>query len=260
MMISEMGLNKEISIASIANLTPAHVLNSDDTLNAIKTIISTGHRRIPVVTKSNDLVGIITYMDILDLLLRRSSLNTKVESFMTREIVFSEHTDTVEHTLQKMKLSHRGGVPVTKKGKLMGLVSERDFIQHSNKYISLPVSEIMSHRPFYVSPKTSILNTMKAMVNTHYRRLPIVDGKQVVGIVTGLDILKYLQDTNFNQIYLNDNVEEIMATPVFHTLEYNDVSDAIRIILDNKVGGVVVVNESNYLKGIITERDIIEIL
>ncbi|MBU5536952.1 MAG: CBS domain-containing protein [Candidatus Aenigmatarchaeota archaeon] len=249
------------SIINIANLSPAYVFDFENISNTVKTIISSGHRRIPVVSKNNNLVGILTYMDILDALLRGLTRNTQVSTFMTREVIFCESTEDIKFVLQKLKLSRRGGLPVVKNMKLIGMVSERDFIRILlNQYFDIPVGRVMTHKPFFITPNTSILNCMKTMVNTHYRRLPIVSGKEVIGIVTGLDVLQFINETNYNLTRLNENVESIMSTPVKYVTEHDDVSDAIRIMLENNIGGLPVINEENMLKGIITERDIIELI
>ena len=51
-----------------------------------------------------------------------------------------------------------------------------------------------------------------------------------------------------------------MSTPVSYVNEHDDVSEAVKIILENNIGGLPVINEENTLKGIVTERDIIELL
>ncbi len=250
----------ESSIARIANSSPAYVFDYENISNTVKTIISSGHRRIPVVSKTDNLVGILTYMDILDGLLRGLSRNTQVVAFMIREVIFCKMEENISSVLQKMKISKRGGVPVIKNMKLVGIVSERDFIRIlSRKYLNIPIRDVMTHKPFFIPPNTSIQNCMKAMVNTHYRRLPVVNNKEVIGIVTGLDILHFINTINYNPVKMNENIENIMSTPVKYIMEHDDVSDAVEIILENNIGGLPVINEENALKGIITERDIIEL-
>ena len=73
--LKDYGINIADSIIHISNISPSYVFDFDSMHNAVKTIISSGHRTIPVVSKSNDLVGVITYMDILDALLRRMTKN-----------------------------------------------------------------------------------------------------------------------------------------------------------------------------------------
>lgn len=259
--LEDVGINKSDSISHIANLSPAYVFDFENVSNTVKTIITSGHRRIPVVSKNNSLTGILTYMDILDALLRGLSRNTQVTTFMTKEIVFGDISESMGQILQRMKISKKGGMPITKDMKLVGMVSERDFIRLlSKKYFDVAVGTLMSHKPFFVPPNMSIQNCMKTMINTHYRRLPVVENKEVVGIVTGLDILQFINSVNYNPMKMTENITDIMSTPVKYVTENSDVSDAVKIILENGIGGLPVINEENKLKGIITERDIIELL
>ncbi len=259
--LEESGINKNESIVNIANLSPSYVFEFENISNTVKTIVTSGHRRIPVVSKANELVGILSYMDILDGLLRGLSGNTQISTFMTREIVFCDAAETIGSALQKMKISKRGGMPVMKSNKLVGIVSERDFIKLvANHHFDIQVGDVMTHRPFFIPKNTSVKNCIKAMVNTHYRRLPIVENKEVIGIVTGLDILHFIKNANYNPINLEENVESIMSTPVKYVGEQDDISDAVKLILENNIGGISVINEQNSLVGIITERDIIELI
>lgn len=259
--IEDAGVSGRDNITHIANLSPAYVFDFESLSNVVKTIITSGHRRLPVVSKNNTLAGILTYMDILDGLLRGLTRNTQTTNFMTREIIFCDTDESISSVLQKMKISKRGGFPVIKNMKLVGIVSERDFIRALPKnYFSIPIREVMTHKPFFISPQTSIQNCMKAMVNTHYRRLLVVENKEVKGIVTGLDILHFINEATYNPMKMNENVSAIMSTPVRYVSEYDDVSDAVKIILENNIGGLPVINEENGLRGVITERDIIELL
>lgn len=259
--LEDVGINRLDGISHIANLAPAYVFDFENISNTVKTIITSGHRRIPVVSKGNDIIGILSYMDILNALLRGLSRNTQVSTFMTKEVIFCDAGDTLNDVLQKMKISKRGGMPVIKERKLIGMVSERDFIKlFSRKHFDIPVGNIMSHKPLFISPNMSIQTCMKTMVNTHYRRLPVVDNKNLTGIVTGLDVIHFIHDVNFNPVKMNDAIENIMTTPVKYVMEHDDVSDAVKIIVENNVGGIPVINEENHLIGIITERDIIELL
>lgn len=259
--LEDVGIGKSESITHIANLTPAYVFDFENISNTVKTIITSGHRRIPVVSKDNRLVGILTYMDILDGLLRGLTKNTQVSTFITREVISADSTENISSALQKMLVSKRGGLPIIKDNKLVGIVSERDFIRiFSAKYFNIPVNEVMTHKPFLITPSLSIRNCMKAMVNTRYRRLPVVVNREVIGIVTGLDILRFINEINFNPIKLNENIDTIMSTPVRYVTGHDDIADAVKIILENNIGGLPVIDEENALKGIITERDIIELL
>lgn len=259
--LEESQLGRADIITHIANLSPAYVFDFESISHSVKTMITSGHRRIPVVYKNSKLAGILTYMDILDGLMRGLSRNTQISTFMTRDVIACSPTESIASVLQKMRISKRGGFPIIKDLQLIGIVSERDIIQTvSGKYFDIIVDDVMSHKPFFISSNSSIKNCMKAMVNTHYRRLPVVDNKEVVGIITGLDVLHFIDNNNYNSIRMEESASSIMSTPVRYVTKDSDISDAIKIMVEEKIGGLPVINEENNLKGIITERDIIELL
>lgn len=259
--LEDIGISKSASIAHIANLAPSYSFEFESLSAVVKNIISSEHRIIPIVSKKQDLVGIISYMDILDTLLHGTSRNIKISEFMTRGVIFCETTENMGAVLQKIKISRRDGIPVVKNMKLVGMASEHDFIKLVvGKHLGISVSETMSHKPLFVTPDISILTCMKTMVNTHYHRLPVVVNKEVVGMITGNEILRYLDETNYNPALLHEELEQIMISPVVYTVEYDDVSDAVKLMIENKIGGLAVIDENNSLKGIITERDIVELL
>jgi len=259
--LGDIGVDKSDSITHLANLAPSYSFEFESLSNVVRTILSSEHRLIPIVSKSQDLVGIISYMDILDALLRGLTRNTRISEFMTRQVIFCEPIENIAYVLQKIKISRRDGIPVVKKMKLVGIVNEHDFVRLvSEKYLGVPVGEAMSHKPLFISPNMSILTCMKTMVNTHYRRLPVVKANDLVGIVTGHDVLRYMNEVNYNPTLLNENIENIMSSHVVYVTEHDDVSDAIKLMLGHRIGGLPVINEENGLRGIITERDIIELL
>ncbi|MFH0711250.1 MAG: CBS domain-containing protein, partial [Candidatus Aenigmatarchaeota archaeon] len=220
-----------------------------------------GHRRLPVVNKSNSLVGIITLRDFLDAYLRRQDVKEKVSSIMTRDVQYVDADDSIGLLLQKFKISRRGGFPVTHKNRLVGMVSERDIVKHFESIsFGISVSDIMTKKPFFVHSHISILDCLKTMVNTNYRRLPLVTDRKLVGIVTAMDILKYIKENDYNFVSLTKPLKDIIIDDVLSADKNQDISDAISIMKKKNIGGLPVVDEKGVLDGFITERDIVEII
>lgn len=245
-------------IEKITNVAPIFCKENDSMMAASKKILLTNHRRMPVLSKSNKLVGVVTYMDILDAFLRNLGKDSEVSAIMTRDVVFCNADDTISFVLQKLKMSRRGGLPVLKKEKLMGVVGERDFVKFfSDVNFGIKVEELMTPKPLYVSKGLSISDGLKTLVNTRYRRLPVVD-KELVGVITGIDLLKYVDEQNYDLPSLNNPIDRIIRTDVCKMSGHEDVSHAIKLMTETDVGGVLIVDNSNKLKGIITERDVLE--
>jgi CBS domain-containing protein len=247
-------LNRFDEVTKIAVLNPVFAYEKDSIKDVSKKIVETHHRRIPIVDKKKNIVGIVTYMDILDFFLRNQSIDGIISDIMVRELIVCDYRDTIAFALQKLKLAKRGGMPILNKGKLVGIISEKDFIKFFSKEYNIKVSEVMTRKPLVIGPEFSILDSLKSMVNTKFRRLPVVDNKKLIGIITAADILRHLHSSNYLFDELDEPLDKILIKDVFTVSEDADLYEAAKIMISKDVSAVLVVN--NKLEGILTERDI----
>ena len=91
-----------------------------------------------------------------------------------------------------------GAVLVMDGKRLVGILSERDY---ARKVVLLgrtssdtPVSEIMSHQVVCARPADSVDQCMQVMTDKRIRHLPILEHKEVVGIVSIGDLVKAVID------------------------------------------------------------------
>jgi len=123
-----------------------------------------------------------------------------------------------------------------------------------------------------MAPTTPVYDGIQIMVKEGFRRIPIVDPgtKRLQGIVTASDIVDYLGGGEKFQIIqqehagnffkaINEPVRHIITREVFSVPTSAKISDAIDVMIENKVGGLPVVDEEGRVWAIITERDIITI-
>jgi predicted transcriptional regulator len=257
--LSLAGLDREQKIIQLAELNPTYCFENESIKEVVDKIIEKGHRRLPILSKDKKIVGIITTMDILGAFLRKQNFSDPILTIMNREVIFCDMDETLGSVLMKFKFSRRGGFPITKNGKLVGTISERDIIR---KFVSvnfgITVEEAMTKKPFFISPDISVLDAIKSMVNTHYRRLPLVKDKKLVGIFTSADALSYLKQNDFNFSVIFISVSPTFAKKVYFIEKNRDLSEAIKEMVVRDVGGLPVVDANKNLEGIITERDILE--
>ncbi|RMH88613.1 CBS domain-containing protein [Lysobacter pythonis] len=87
-----------------------------------------------------------------------------------------------------------GAVLVMDEGRLVGILSERDYARKvvllGRTSATTPVSEIMSHQVVCGRLGDSIDQSMQVMTEKRIRHLPIVEHKEVVGIVSIGDLVK----------------------------------------------------------------------
>ena len=100
----------------------------------------------------------------------------------------------VLEVIRLMAEHHIGSVLVMQGGELLGIATERDYarkvILQGRSSADTPVSQIMSHPVVTVSPADTAQTCMALMTERRIRHLPVVEGGQVLGLVSIGDLVK----------------------------------------------------------------------
>lgn len=128
-----------------------------------------------------------------------------VKDVMSTEVTVVDRNDDlsqVEDLMVAKKLRH---VPVVENGELVAIVSQRDLFKAmmsstmgygekaQKAYLhSVRVKEIMTDPVVTVAPDTGVGEAAALMLNKGIGCLPVLDGTQLVGIVTKTDLLRYV--------------------------------------------------------------------
>ena len=93
---------------------------------------------------------------------------------------------------------HIGSLVVTDDGELAGVVTERDYackvIVKGRASKTTQIGEIMSDRLVVVHPDTTINECMALMTDKRIRHLPVLDGEELVGLISIGDVVKEVID------------------------------------------------------------------
>jgi CBS domain-containing protein len=124
-------------------------------------------------------------------------MKTLRELVQDRKVYSVEASRTVLEASRFMMEHNVGAVPVLREGQLIGILSERDIMNRVVAVGRTPgttaVTEVMTPNPRAVSTDESLEECLFIMREFGFRHLPIVDGRELKGLVSLRDVL--MQET-----------------------------------------------------------------
>lgn len=119
--------------------------------------------------------------------------------------------------------------------------------------IVILLREIMSRQLVTVTPDTPLSEARHLLAEHRIRRLPVIAGRRLVGIVSDRDV------RSASASHDRTPVAQIMTRNVVTATSQMRVDEAARIMLDGRFGGLPVV-DGGELTGIVTETDLLRAL
>jgi CBS domain-containing protein len=171
----------------------------------------------------------------------------RAHQIMTRPVITVTPETTIVEAANTMLQRHVSGLPVVSKtGKLVGIISEGDFIRRSEigterkrgRFLTFilgsgkaatdfvhehggKVGEIMTSEPLTITEDTDLEQIVRLMERNSVKRLPVTRGDQVVGIVSRANLLqavasfaRQIPDPTADDDHIRDRIID--------TLEKND--------------------------------------
>jgi CBS domain-containing protein len=125
--------------------------------------------------------------DTIDQVLRHKSFN---------KIIKLDPEQTVYEALKTMAEYDVGALMVFTGSRLVGILSERDYarkgVLHGHHSKDTQVKEIMTSPVVSVTANSTVDECMNLMTERHFRHLPIVEGEDVVGIISIGDLVRWV--------------------------------------------------------------------
>ncbi len=172
------------------------------------------------------------------------SLNTRLTRGIELKIpLISAAMDTVTEARLAISMAQAGGVGIIHKN--MDLQQQAQHVSRVKKFESGVIKD-----PITVPPNTSIREVMQLTQSSNISGVPVVDGEELVGIVTARDL-------RFETRY--DNPVTSVMTPKERLVTVKEGAsneEIVSLLHAHRIEKVLVVNDKFQLRGLVTVKDI----
>ncbi|NIO37950.1 CBS domain-containing protein [Candidatus Bathyarchaeota archaeon] len=124
-----------------------------------------------------------------------TSLSLKVEDVMVKEVITIDEKTTVKEAAEVMNRFEIGCLIAIKEGKARGIITERDLLKRvvagAKDARKTKVKDVMTSPLVVVEPSTELEDAVKLMFQMKIKKLPVVDEKRLVGLISLTDIARF---------------------------------------------------------------------
>jgi predicted transcriptional regulator len=242
-------------------------LNSDDTLS--KAIPLFKKTDVIMIFEDKNYQGALLKNDIMK---AKIPLNSKVKTYL-KHLPKIKPTETVEEISRLMLESNAYQLPVFDKEKIIGVVKADTILKKiANSDIGKqPAKNYMTTKVNTVSPEDTIGKAIKFFKEEDISRLPVIENKQVHGIITMDDIVskifhpekkpsgwgEYGEIIAEKKHHLEIPVKGVMNKRPIIMSPKNQVKSVINKMLKFNLRGMIL-GENKNLKGLLTKKDLLE--
>jgi len=129
--------------------------------------------------------------------LKKEGVMLKAKDVMSRTVTTIHAGKTLLEAIKLLVCNEISGMPVVdEKEKMIGIITEKDVLNFifSGNLKNTRVEEIMTKKVVSFSPETNVDTIALSIGHNRFRRVPIVEGDKVVGIISRRDIIRTVLD------------------------------------------------------------------
>ncbi len=202
--IKKLSMEKDHSSDMIVNSVMTRQLFSvspNSNLFEVQKIMRDHKFRKLLIVENDVLKGIVTQTDLckvvhdLDMVYPKAPL---VQEVMSKKVLAVEEDDKFLQAKKLMATKDIGSVIITSKDEIKGMFTEFDlvseFFMNPNRLKNSFMKELMTSPVVCISPDFDLFQVNDLMLEHNFRRLPVVDGNKLLGIITQTDVAKHLYE------------------------------------------------------------------
>jgi PAS domain S-box-containing protein len=189
-------------------------------------------------------------------LVTSSQVWLQVKDLMSTDVAVVGPDQTMAMAATVMADDSLSSLVVVDKGTVAGIITEKDFLERvvakGKSALDLKVRDVMSSPVVSISPQATVLEAGRIAEEKHVKRLPVVDGTKLVGIISQTDLIRVLTSYGMWR-----DVAEIMTKDVATIQRNASVAEAAAIMAQKHISGIVVM-QAEKIVGVMTERDLLK--
>jgi len=244
------------------------VFKPDDTASKVLGILSETGRYEAVVSYGN-LAGIVTVRDLLDV---DQPSRTKIERIWNATGSISPNDNLIDITGVLIKNNIRA-VPVMENGRILGIISQFDIISalcNVSELSGINAREVARSPVLTLGIDEKISYARSLMIQKDISHIPIVDHGRLVGVVTAESIVNAFI-TPLSKITTGDRIGEksrrfpgrVAGIMDLHPLTIGPKESILEVVCemrDQKKSACFVVDDDEKIKGILTPKELMQLL
>lgn len=243
-----------------------HTIDKADTISHALDMMDKKNTRRLLVKHAGDMVGVLTMRNITKELGTRKKGAKPASSLHVATAVSDNYVKVlpdidINDVITLMK-KNNGVIMVSENDEIVGWVTPKELMK-SNHFGGY-AAEVMQKDPIVASPGDRVSHIRHLILDNDIGRLPVLENGKLVGIVTEKDVAKAMrafrdvvsgnkQDSRIKNLI----VEDIMTRGVKTAYSNTSVSDVVKMMIEENISGVPVLNLEDDMVGFITRRCVV---
>ncbi len=133
----------------------------------------------------------------------------RIEKIMLKEVPTLKKEAKIEEAARLLAKQESGCVVIVENNKPIGIITELDFVRNAvskGNILKEPVSKIMKSPVTSMTPAMKLDEALKVIDTKRFRRYPVIENEELIGLVTKKDIVNAISDN----LRLHRNIQNVV--------------------------------------------------